>query len=403
MTWREDMQVASFRGVEFHVENESGKFGRRGQTHEYPQRDKPFREDLGRATRSFNLSAFLVGADYMQRRDALLDAVETEGPGTLVHPWYGRMEVNVTDEVTITHSRQNGGMCEIALVFVEAGELTFPAAADSLGAQSLLAADELSDVAEADFLEDFTIDGMPSFVTEGVLEDLTGFVDLAAGYLTGLPQLLANPLDSLLELVGVPVDLAGGVLGMFNRAGSVLQVAPDQAGMIGGGGAYARNRNAVVALTQMAGAFSALVVEPTATAPATKQAQLNRMALAELFERSALIQAAGMSAAMPMPVYDDAVLVRAAITGALDNASTIAADPVYVALQTLRAKVHGDITGRLAQAARLLVITPPEVLPALALAYDRYEMPERELELIERNGIRHPGFVAAAPLKVLSA
>lgn len=403
MTWRENLQPASFRGVPFEVEGDTGKFGRRGETHEYPQRDKPYREDLGRATRTFTLTAFLVGDDYMERRDALLDAIETAGPGTLVHPWYGRLNVNVTDDgATVSHSNNHGGMCQISLGFVEAGELVFPAAIDSLGSQSLLAADALNDAAEADFLDEFSIESMPSFVTDGVLDTLSDYVNLAGDYLTGFSNLLAAPLDSLLAAFGVPADLVAGVLGMFDRAGSILQVDSSAGGVVGGGGVFGRNRNAVVALTDMSEAFGALVVEPTSSAPATAQAQLNASALAALFQRSALIQAAGMTAAMPMPVYDDAVLVRNSMTTALDDASGTAPDGVYVALQTLRARVHADITARLAGSARLLTFTPVDVLPALALAYDRYEDPERELEIIERNRLRHPGFVPAVPLRVLS-
>jgi prophage DNA circulation protein len=90
------------------------------------------------------------------------------------------------------------------------------------------------------------------------------------------------------------------------------------------------------------------------------------------------------------------------VTTALDEASGTATDTVYVTLQTLRARVHADITARLAGSARLLTFTPIEVQPALALAYDRYEDAERELEIIERNRLRHPGFVPAVPLRVLS-
>lgn len=413
MTWREDLQPASFRGVPFEVENDTGKFGRRVEVHEYPQRDKPFAEDLGRATREFTVSAFVIGDDYLQRRDALLEAIEAGGPGTLVHPYYGRLEVNVTD-VSVTHSRSNGGMCEFSLAFVESGELSFPAAQDSLGAQTLLEADGLDAVASLDFVDEFSLDGMPSFVTADAFDTISGCLDVVGDYLDGFSYLLANPLGALSDvlsetlsgvlgdLLDVPLGLATAVLGMYDRVGSVLRVPSGLEAVVGGGGVYGRNRNAVVALTQMSIALGARVVVPSSTAPATAQAQRNAAALVVLFQRAALIQAAGMTAAMPMPVYDDAVLVRSSVTVALDEASATASDPVYVAMQTLRAKVHADVTSRLVGSARLLTITPPEVLPALAIAYDRYENPERELELIERNRLRHPGFVPAVPLKVLS-
>lgn len=50
MTWKDRLQDASFRGVPFKVEEESAGTGRRVETHEYPNRDKPYTEDLGKIT-----------------------------------------------------------------------------------------------------------------------------------------------------------------------------------------------------------------------------------------------------------------------------------------------------------------------------------------------------------------
>ncbi len=42
MTWKDRLQDASFRSVPFKVEEESAGTGRRVETHEYPNRDKPY-------------------------------------------------------------------------------------------------------------------------------------------------------------------------------------------------------------------------------------------------------------------------------------------------------------------------------------------------------------------------
>jgi len=137
-------------------------------------------------------------------------------------------------------------------------------------------------------------------------------------------------------------------------------------------------------------------------APATRQREVNRSAMAALFQHATLVQAAGMSAAMPLPVYEDAVLVRDSLAAGLDEASFAAPDVVYTALQVLRARMHADITGRLSQSARLLEHTPREPMSCLVLAYDLYEDVDREQEILDRNAVRHPGFVPAIPIKVLS-
>ena len=50
-SWRDSLQAASFRGVPFEVMADSVPVGRRVQVHEFVQRDTPYAEDLGRATR----------------------------------------------------------------------------------------------------------------------------------------------------------------------------------------------------------------------------------------------------------------------------------------------------------------------------------------------------------------
>ncbi|MFX9939048.1 DNA circularization N-terminal domain-containing protein, partial [Acinetobacter baumannii] len=65
MTWRDQLRPASFRGVPFHVTQATGTFGRRSVTHEYPFRDLPYVEDLGRRARTLRIEALLLGEDYM--------------------------------------------------------------------------------------------------------------------------------------------------------------------------------------------------------------------------------------------------------------------------------------------------------------------------------------------------
>ncbi|EAP3524755.1 DNA circularization protein, partial [Salmonella enterica] len=126
--WRGRLRDASFRGVPFSVEDDESTFGRRVQVHEYPNRDKPWTEDLGRATRRLTINAYLVGDDYADRRDRLISAIETAGPGTLVHPQYGEMQGSIDGQVRITHSSTEGRMCRVSFQFVESGELSFPVA-----------------------------------------------------------------------------------------------------------------------------------------------------------------------------------------------------------------------------------------------------------------------------------
>lgn len=137
--WRKDIRRASFRGVPFAVYGGEGLFGRRVALHEYPGRDKPYIEDMGRSTRRIRLSGFLVsnslvygGGDAKTQRDALVDAVERPGPGVLVHPTLGELIVNVPDGgLRVIERWDMGRYFELSFIFIEYGQHIFPATAPS--------------------------------------------------------------------------------------------------------------------------------------------------------------------------------------------------------------------------------------------------------------------------------
>ena len=61
MSWRDRLLPASFRGARFFVATDTRQGGRRLAVHEYPLRDIPYAEDLGRKARTYAIEAVLVG------------------------------------------------------------------------------------------------------------------------------------------------------------------------------------------------------------------------------------------------------------------------------------------------------------------------------------------------------
>ena len=75
--------------------------------------------------RVWNIKGYLIVGprtpDYIPQRDALILALEQDGPGTLVHPTLGT-EVVMNDHYSVTESREKGGYCEFDMMFVERGQ-----------------------------------------------------------------------------------------------------------------------------------------------------------------------------------------------------------------------------------------------------------------------------------------
>ncbi|KPY88722.1 Prophage PSPPH01, DNA circulation protein, partial [Pseudomonas syringae pv. tomato] len=145
-TWRDSLLPASFRGVGFFIEKAVVPVGRKGQLHEFPQRDEPYFESLGKQAQVHTLTAFIVGRDCFEKRDNLLQALEKDGAGELVHPWLGRMQVQV-GQCSVTHTLIEGGMVRLDLVFYPANPLKFPVSTLNTRRQLLGASASLLDSA----------------------------------------------------------------------------------------------------------------------------------------------------------------------------------------------------------------------------------------------------------------
>lgn len=118
--WKARLVPASFRGVEFKIDVGSRSGGRRTVEHEFPKRDDPYAEDMGRSARRFTVAGYVIGGDYYDQRDALIDALESEGSGTLVHPSMGEFQVN-PGPFAVTEHRERARIAEFEMSFVEAG------------------------------------------------------------------------------------------------------------------------------------------------------------------------------------------------------------------------------------------------------------------------------------------
>jgi len=158
--WRRRLRRASFKGMPFYVEQQGRTSGRRVVTFEYPKRDVPFTEDMGRHAMRYQMTGYLVQAprnplgmefsdvnyappgldynsdaglmprDYDLARDNLEMVLFSPGPGVLNDPYnprlslpgYGNRQVLwYCERYTIIEQKEKGGFCMLEMSFVEAG------------------------------------------------------------------------------------------------------------------------------------------------------------------------------------------------------------------------------------------------------------------------------------------
>lgn len=397
--WRKKLQPASFRGVPFKVRDARTTVGRRTVLHEYPQRDTPFTEDMGRKARQFTIEAIILGDDYFKARDALIEALEKAGPGELVHPYYGRRMVALQNPSAIAETPERGGTASFSLDFVEAGENAQPSARIDTRAQVDAAASSAADAAAHDFAGSFSVNGSPEFVGHSALDlakDISGSLNkLRNGMIPDVSILseysaaASGVMNGLERLVRTPYDLASNMLGLFK-------------GLSG----LARNPfSGIDALRNLFGYGSAdrasggtsgstLAVVPATTPARIVQAD-NQAALVALTQRAAVIEATRASSVASYDSYEQAATLRDELAERLDLVAEQASDPVYTALVRLRVAMVRDINTRGADLAHLSTTELSATLPALVAAHRIYGDARRDADLISRNTgvVKHPGFV----------
>ena len=211
MSWEARYQKGSFRGVAFNTKDDSLRGGRRTVLHEYPMRDVPYAQDLGRKARRYQINAVLVGDDYMDRRDALIGALETEGPGLLVHPYYGQLMVVLDGDYSVNQTTADGGMCTVGCTFVDAGDNVFPAGAAAMS--NSLAIDSTAAA---------KVSGLPEVVRKNFLEQL---LDNAESWLDKIAGSIPTIPDSVYQVLGKINTISNKVAGLIRRPlNLILQV-----------------------------------------------------------------------------------------------------------------------------------------------------------------------------------
>ncbi|WP_095157190.1 DNA circularization protein [Pseudomonas sp. Irchel 3E13] len=118
MSWSETLLDASFRGVRLNVESESLQWQRALSEHGTPFKDGDRVKDLGRGARRIPMQVVVFGVNYEIELQSILRTLNTPGPGELIHPIYGSMNV-VSSTGEVKHHAERPDYAELSVVFVE--------------------------------------------------------------------------------------------------------------------------------------------------------------------------------------------------------------------------------------------------------------------------------------------
>ena len=420
---------ASFRGVPFWVETSDLSVGRRTVTHQYPQRDEPFTEDLGRAAREYRFSAFVLGDDYIEQAKKLREALEKPGAATLVHPEFGEIQVVAQPGASMSFS-QSMRRVNFSLAFVEAGLNAFPTPEGASQQASRAAADQVSEAAADSFEDSLTLDDIEDFVQDALNGDLLDALDIISN----------SEIAKVLDFADRVSDLANDAISLVR--GGPKAFATKLMGALG----LSRLATTVAGWQRVGKSLCALADdlrgdddEPVYSTVKPKSAEViesNRKAVYSLCRQAVLVQAVGVStligtdvdstvasssilpdegetvvdadtgatevgtvtssgsfSSSPTISYDEMLEARERIVGRLEEEMLdVEDDRVFMALREAATAVSKDLSSRAEEQARLYDYDAGAVLPSCVTAMELYGDATRAQEIVVRNGVTNPLF-----------
>lgn len=403
MSWRDNLQPAKLGKSSFQIDTSGAQLGRNVQVHEYPGRDTPYSEDLGRKTRHFQLDCYVLADaannyDYMPERDALIAELETAGNKTLVHPYLGEMTVTVVDCDGPRESSREGGMARFTITVVESGQLAFPSsttdtqesarkrAANALQEVSISCARRFSVEDASDQVREAAVSLLEGWATE--LSTLTAYITTVPSALTDFTRDLSEFSSSASQLILVPQTMTSTALALFEQFDMIVQEPPAALEITRGLFGFGDDNTAA----------------PAFGAASRVQQDANEDAFNDFIQQAALLTAVRVATDIDFDSADEALNLRDELLDVFDNlAESASDDTAYYALVDARTAFVEDMQTRAAQLNRLMKVTLPESRPALALAFELYADATRDAEIIARNQVVDPLFLpGGVELEVLT-
>ncbi len=391
MGWKERFRQGSFRGVPFYLDASDSDFGRRLASHEFPQQENPFVEDLGRKARKFTVDCYVLGNEYLAARDLLLAALEKKGSGPLVHPLFGRIIVHV-EGVKIRDSSTETRIARLQIAFVESGETVLPIVTDDTVALVKTASLSTKDRLKAAFAKVYDFAGIPYAQTQSVLSMLQSATEAirdAQGALNKVSDFAKDLQDIGGSLSQLALDAELLADSFMNLIGYGL-LDEDQ------------NGDDIPDLRQSFQGLKNLYDFD----PALDAASDSSDAFRNLMQLAAINTTGYITSQIEYDSVDEAFEYRDTVFSALDAMAETEGmdDDVFNALTDLRASIETDINSRSASLARIVEYGTPQPLPALVISHQLYGNIDQEADILARNRVRHPGFVSGhgVPIKVLT-
>ena len=113
MSWAADLQIATFRGLQFECLAVADQAEHVLVEHRYPYLDGADIEDMGTGPRQVSLSAIFFGDSYEQALEDFIAALNQTGNAEFVHPVFGYMPTVQVSRFVVQHEAENVDQAQV--------------------------------------------------------------------------------------------------------------------------------------------------------------------------------------------------------------------------------------------------------------------------------------------------
>lgn len=374
----------SFKGVPFFVEDyEWQNGGRNVISKSVPFSSNFVNQDLGGKIPTYPLNVYLVGEECKESRDNLIAACNEEGPGELVHPFFGRFQAECVG-LTVSGSFAGVNYCSMQIEFRPVSAAEGRPVQTNLAGVTKRAAVDFQNSSVDKFATVFSIVGKG----KNIVDNAVKATENAMNVVLSTREVLATANDFVSEI------------GKIKANAAVIMMAPADFG--------ARLMNLVTATKEMFGVESsgndvdeylamlnALRDERSGENPSGRISSLMKCLVASMVA-SSLVDAKFVS-------VDEAAAMQDRITETfewlLDSVDDV---DDYMAISNLQSSSLGYLRSAMEDIAIVLEKDVNYSNNALQLVYDVYGSVDRLEDVLERNSLVQGLFVLPGKLKVLS-
>ena len=385
-SWLENFRPASFRGIPFFILTSSLSAGRRVALHEFPNRNTSFPEDMGKVSTVYRIEGHVVGDDYFERKENLVRAMEQEGFGELIHPYYGTLQVQ-PGSFTVSENTNDGRTATFTMQFFKAEFNEFPI--EDIDRTSTVFSRTAATIESSiqDFNSKFSTSRVPVDLVRSARAKVQQLTRLIRSSVDGVATIANNTADLFVELdnldndvdelLSSPAFLADRINNSFMFMFESIESIPDKALQL------LRYREIDV------GDFDIPL-----TTTLRIQENINRNSMNFFIKTLALSYLARAAVTEVFDSIDSATARRNEVRDFIEELlNETDNDDLFQSLVQLNAAIVSAIPDEDAVLPNIKTLTTNITTNSLVLNYQIYGNLDRESDIISRNLIKNPAFI----------